>query len=159
MRKSILLATICLFSTFCLFAQESEDSQNTTNSLVNSELQKNFTVIFSDHKLDLNPYTANFKTEAQVLNGIYEGLYDYNPQTLEPIHALAESEKVSRDKKRWTFTIREGATFSDGSPVTAQDFKNSWLTLLKTPNAAFASFLDCVDGAEEFREGKFLRKK
>ncbi len=169
MRKFILLAALCFFGAVCIPAQEAdshefeegnseeifqEEKKSAENSPVDLDLQKNFTVIFSGHQLDLNPYTANFKTEAQVLNGIYEGLYDYNPQTLEPIHALAESEKISRDKKRWTFTLRKGATFSDGSPITAQDFKDSWLTLLKTPNAAFASFLDCVDGAEEFREGK-----
>ena len=39
---------------------------------------------------------------------------------------LADSWSASESGKRWTFTLRDGATFSDGSPVTAADVIASW---------------------------------
>ena len=118
------------------------------------ENQRTLVIADADYDYDLNPQTANFTTEAQILTGLYEGLFSYNPINLEPEYALCTGFKISRDKKRWTFTIRSGAKFSNGDPITAQSVKDSWLKLLSTPNAPFASLLDCVSGAAEYRTGK-----
>ena len=115
--------------------------------------QRPITLIDSVHEYDLNPHTASYTYDAQVLNGLYEGLFICDPATLAPKSALCISYKVSRDKKRWTFTLREDAFFSDGTPITAQDVRESWLGLLETPYAPYASLLDCIAGAREFREG------
>lgn len=106
------------------------------------------------HEYDLNPHTAAYTSEAQLMTALYEGLYSYNPVTLEPVPALAESFKVSRSRLRWTFTIRKNAKFSDGSAITAQSVRDSWLTLLENPQASYSSLLDCIEGAEDFRTGK-----
>ncbi len=52
---------------------------------------------------------------------IYDQLYRVNPQTLEYEPSLAESYKASDDQKLWTFHLRKGIQFSDGSPITAKD--------------------------------------
>lgn len=116
--------------------------------------QRNVVIADSFHHYDLNPHTASYSSEAQVLTGLYEGLFSYDPQTLEPIPALCKSYKVSRDKKRWTFTLRDNAFFSDGSQITAQTVKDSWLALLATKNAPFSSLIDFISGAKDFRTGK-----
>ncbi len=116
--------------------------------------QRNVVIVDSLHHYDLNPHTASYSSEAQVLTGLYEGLFSYDPQTLSPIPALCKSYKVSRDKKRWTFTLRDDAFFSDGSQITAQSIKDSWIALLSTKNAPFASMLDFISGAKDFRTGK-----
>lgn len=118
------------------------------------EDQRNLVILDYPHEYDLNPQTASYSSEAQILTGLYEGLFSYNPNTLEPENAICSSYTISRDKKRWTFTLRDDAKFSDGEPITANSIRESWLKLLSTPDAPFASLLDCISGAEEFRTGK-----
>src|SRR5207342_1056010 len=49
-------------------------------------------------------------------------LYNYRPGG-KLVPEVASGVRVSRDGRRYTFTIREGFRFSDGTPVTAQSFK------------------------------------
>ncbi|PTX64291.1 oligopeptide transport system substrate-binding protein [Melghirimyces profundicolus] len=60
-----------------------------------------------------------------VLNNVMEGLMRLD-QDNKPQPAMAEDFEVSDDKKTYTFQIREGARWSDGKPVTAQDFEYAW---------------------------------
>jgi oligopeptide transport system substrate-binding protein len=122
------------------------------------ELQDNFTIIDTVHQYDLNPHTASYSSETQILTGIYEGLFSYDPVTLEPQPALATNYHISRDKLRWTFTLRPGATFSDGSPITAETVRTSWLNLISTPHAPYASLFDVIEGAKEYRTGSGKRE-
>ena len=119
------------------------------------ELQRNFTIIEYPHEYNLDPQTANYSNESQLFTGLYEGLFSYDPYSLDPVPALAASVKISRDKKTWTFTIRDDAYFSNGEKITAQTFRNSWLKLLDpATDAPFASLLDCIEGVEDFRLGR-----
>lgn len=137
--KKLLLSLLCAFFAVNLFCEAE---------------QRVLTVIDYPHVYDLNPHTACYSSEAQVLTGLYEGLFAYNYKTLDPEPALCESYTISRNKKRWTFVLKENCTFSDGEKITAQTFYDSWTQLLANPAAAFASMLDCINGAAEFREGK-----
>jgi len=79
-----------------------------------------------------------------ILLNVYDGLYRYvgNPPKLEPW--LAESHTVSDDGLTWEFTLREGATFHDGSTVDAEDVVYSFQRLLalgKGPSGAFQPVL------------------
>ena len=127
---------------------------NALESGFNPELQDNFTIIVSSHNYDLNPHTASYSAEAQLLTGLYEGLFTYDPITLDPVPAIAKSYRLSRDKKRWTFILRDDVKFSNGSPVTSEDVIRSWLMLLSNKDASFSSLFDIVEGAADFRNGK-----
>ena len=176
--KSIFIfLSISLLSNF-LFAQESPESpreeqnpknsedlqnndfesflelENEKNFPVKDSLQRNLTILMAEQPLNLDIHTATYSSEAQILDSLYEGLFSYDPKNLDPRPAIAESYKISRDKKRWTFTIRENAVFSDGEKITAEAVRSSWLSLLRTQNAPYASLLDCIKGAHDFREGK-----
>ncbi|GAA2432103.1 ABC transporter substrate-binding protein [Streptomyces glaucus] len=52
---------------------------------------------------------------------IYEGLLDTDPISREPYAALATRVPENPDGTSWRFTLRAGATFHDGKPVTADD--------------------------------------
>ena len=117
------------------------------------ELQKIFKIVEPVRIHELNPQITTWSADSQILNGLYEGLFSYHPVTLEPEYALAQSYKISRDKKRWTITLREDARFSNGDPITAQDVRDSFIMLLATPNAPYASLLDIIRGAQAFRNG------
>lgn len=100
----------------------------------------------------LDPHLSLYSNEAQIFTAIYEGLFSYDPATLEPVPAAAESWTRSADGKEYRFSIRPEATWSDGSPLTSGDFRLSWLRLLEG-NASYAAFFDIVEGAERFRMG------
>lgn len=157
--KKIILSVIAFFITANIFAVPEIDLTELLNSenmrKIVPELQREITIVeTTSGNLDLNPLTSSYVTEARILNGIYEGLYSYNAQTMEPDNALAQDVRISRDKLRWTFTIRENAKFSNGKTITAQSVKDSWLALLSTPDAYYASLLDVIRGAKAFRTGK-----
>ena len=138
-----IMALLCLVMlSVSLFAQIAEN-------------QKELTVIIAESEIDLNPHTSSYSNEAQLLSALYEGLFTYNPITLKPENGLVSSYKISRDKKTWTFTLRDDIYFSDGTPITAQSIKDSWLSLLALGNdAPYASLLDCIKGAAAFRKGE-----
>lgn len=115
--------------------------------------QREINIAVSNHIYNMDPFTASYTSEAQLFTGLYEGLFSYDPATLAPVPAICKSYKISRDKKRWTFTLRDNAKFSDGTPIKAQNVKDSFLRLLGTKNAPFASLIDGISGAQEFREG------
>ncbi|MGW3644943.1 ABC transporter substrate-binding protein [Streptomyces sp. NPDC000878] len=54
-------------------------------------------------------------------NHIYEGLLDTDPISREPYAALATAVPGDLNSTSWKFTLRAGATFHDGKPVTADD--------------------------------------
>ncbi len=113
------------------------------------------TVGMGSYEMELNPYKSIYAHEMQVFTGIYEGLFAYDAQSLDPVRAQAESFEKSRDGKTWTFRIREDARWSDGTKVTAGDYVQSWLYLLSpTTKAEYAVFFDIIRGAKAFRMGK-----
>jgi oligopeptide transport system substrate-binding protein len=72
---------------------------------------------------------------SQVLKGLFTPLITFDPETDEIIFAVAESID-SDDKVNWTVTLREGWTFHDGTPVTAQSFVDAWNWGAYGPNGA-----------------------
>ncbi len=114
-----------------------------------------FVASMGRYATDLNPYKAIYAHEMQIFTGIYEGLFSYHPESLEPQPAQAESFSKSPDGKTWTFVLREGLLWSDGSAVTAADYVESWLYLLNpVTKAEYAVFFDIVKGARDYRIGK-----
>ncbi|MFF5328342.1 ABC transporter substrate-binding protein [Streptomyces rubradiris] len=85
-------------------------------------------------------------------NHIYEGLLDTDPITRAPYPALATALPADPDATTWRFTLRDGATFHDGKPVTAEDVAFVFDRILdpKTQTLAkgfFASWLESVRAA------------
>ncbi|MCO5143474.1 MAG: peptide ABC transporter substrate-binding protein [Oligoflexia bacterium] len=102
--------------------------------------------------LDWNLATDN--VSITLLQNLMEGLASYNDK-LEPVPALAENWKVSKDGKTYTYTLKKGIKWSDGTPLTAQHFWDSWERLLNPKTASeYAYFLFDVKGAQEYNEGK-----
>ena len=163
MNRKFITCVFSFFLIFSLFAQELPDDfdsienleaeEEASNTSIKDSLQRNFTILIPEQPLNLDIHTATYSSEAQILDSLYEGLFSYAPKTLDPLPAIAENYKISRDKKRWTFTLRENLSFSNGEKITAYTVRDSWLSLLKTPNAPYASMLDCIKGALAYREG------
>ena len=92
--------------------------------------------------------------ESQILMDVYEGLVKKAPDG-EVLPGMATSWEVSDDGKTYTFHIREDAAWSDGEPVTAEDFVFGWQHLLAPKNASkYAYMLYPVVNAEAVNTGK-----
>ena len=69
---------------------------------------------------DLDPQLAKTAGIREVLFNIFEGLVKASPDG-SIVPAVASDYEISEDAKTYTFTLREGVTFHNGEPVTAED--------------------------------------
>lgn len=90
-----------------------------------------------------------------VMNQAFEGLYR-NDANNEAQPALATSCEISEDGLTYTFTIREGAVWSNGTPVTAGDFVFSWLKQMSPDATNGYSFImtDYVVNGNAYNAGE-----
>lgn len=87
----------------------------------------------------LNPFLSITRTGTDILRTTFEQLTSYDAKTLAPVPGLAEKWEPSADKLTWTFTLREGATWSDGEPITAADAAFTFDLMLKNETARTAN--------------------
>ena len=94
----------------------------------------------------LDPHVATAFSSFQVIDGtVYEGLTALSPE-LEIVPSLAEDWEISDDKLTYTFTLREGVTFHDGSDMTAEDVVASMERVkAESTGSPLASRLDAVE--------------
>ncbi|SDS60162.1 peptide/nickel transport system substrate-binding protein [Microterricola viridarii] len=87
-------------------------------------------------------------------NHIYEGLWDSSPVDRTPFAALASALPEDTSALEWTVDLREGAAFSDGEPVTADDVVFSVNRVLNPdkPVITSAFFNSWLDSAEKIDE-------
>jgi peptide/nickel transport system substrate-binding protein len=70
----------------------------------------------------LNPIVTNDASASAIFNRVYERLIDQNFETTEIEPVLAEARPIiSEDHLRYTFTLKQGIHFSDGTPITTKD--------------------------------------
>ncbi|MFD1514583.1 ABC transporter substrate-binding protein [Halomarina rubra] len=96
--------------------------------------------------LDFDPFVANDVPSTQVIDRIVEGLYTYD-ETTGVVPLLADGEpQANDDGTEYTVTIKDGATFSNGDPVTAEDVKYSFLAPVEeeTENASELNMIDSI---------------
>ena len=141
-----LVLFIAIFGQVGLFALNPDSSVPSPDE---------FVVAFNALDVEFDPHHSIYASEAQVFTGIYEGLFTYNPSTLEPVKSACKSYTKSKDGLTYTFYIREEAAWSDGSPLLAKDFRDAWIRAI-TPStkADYASFFDIIAGAKNYRLGK-----
>src|SRR5215207_1168217 len=96
-----------------------------------------------------DPARAAAPPDTDAVRALFEGLTDSDPQTLEPLPAVALKWEASADWRQWTFHLRRDATWSNGDRVTAEDFVRSWQRTLRLDDAPHAALLANIVGAED----------
>ncbi|MEZ5974907.1 MAG: ABC transporter substrate-binding protein [Planctomycetota bacterium] len=86
--------------------------------------------------------------EGRVIRCLYEGLVIKDPKDLSPVPGVAKSWDISEDKKTYTFHLRDNASWSNGDPVTAQDFEWSMKRMLDPETAAEYAYQLWYEGRE-----------
>ena len=99
----------------------------------------------------LDPATVTGVPEGRVVKALFEGLTVKDPKTLEPLPGSAESWELSPDGLVYTFHIRDNAHWTNGDPVSANDFVYSWERVLNPMTGAdYAYQLWYVRGARAY---------
>ena len=99
----------------------------------------------------IDPHRATGQPESRIVFELFEGLLrmlpegDPDPETglqpLTPQPGMAASYDVSEDGKTYTFHLREGIVWTDGTPLTAHDFAWSWKRMLHPATACEYGYL------------------
>ncbi|CAM2833091.1 peptide ABC transporter substrate-binding protein [Rariglobus hedericola] len=103
---------------------------------------------------DIDPQVVTGVGENKIITALIEGLVTYSPDGgIAP--GVAETWEISADGLLYTFHLRDNAKWSNGDPVTAQDFVRSFQRML-TPSlgAEYAYKLFHLVNGEEFNTGK-----
>lgn len=103
----------------------------------------------------LDPAKVTGVPEGRVLRALFAGLTVQAPDSAESIPDTAESWEIRDGGRTYVFKIRRHAKWSDGSPLTAEDFVFSWRRLFAPDTAAKYSYLLwAVENSEAFTKGR-----
>ncbi|MEH6610964.1 MAG: peptide ABC transporter substrate-binding protein [Halioglobus sp.] len=102
----------------------------------------------------LDPHVVTGVPENHLIRALFEGLAVKNPYTLEPEPGVAERWEFSEDGRVLTFHIRDNARWSNGDPITAEDYVWSWERALHpVMGNLYAYMLYPLVNAEAFATG------
>ncbi|MDB6126110.1 MAG: extracellular solute-binding protein family 5 [Verrucomicrobia bacterium] len=104
---------------------------------------------------DLDPQAVTGIAEHKIVMGLVEGLVTEDPKDLHPVPGLAESWEISTDGLVYTFHLRRNLKWSNGDPITADDFVQTYRRGL-TPafGSEYSYLLWFMVGAEDYNKGK-----
>jgi oligopeptide transport system substrate-binding protein len=103
----------------------------------------------------VDPALVTGQPEQRIVSALFEGLTTWDPQDLWPRPGVAERWTISDDKLTCTFYLRGNALWSDGTPVTADDFVWSYRRALHPATSSeYAYELWYIVGAEQYTSGK-----
>lgn len=102
----------------------------------------------------LDPALATGTHDSWPMQHMFEGLMKYNEKG-EVVEGMAKEMKVSDDGLKYTFTLRDDAKWSNGDPLTAQDFEFAWKRVLDPETASEYSYqLYYLKNGEAYNNGE-----
>lgn len=126
-----LLCAVMLLLTGC-GGDEAESARLNTGA--------SFRVAMTEVPESLNPITASDQTAEEFFLLAYDPLWRIDPSGT-PTGCLAEDWSLSSDQLTWTIRLRQGVTFSDGTPLTSKDVRFSYENM-----GSSALYGDCLEG-------------
>ena len=148
--KAVLFAVVCLFlcsaSSLLAMSRTLEEANRHKILLINE---------ISEPKT-LDPQLCQGQTEQEIINALMVGLVEndeYDQAKVMP--GLADHWDHNEDYSVWTFHIREKARWSNGDPVSAQDFVDSYRRILTASlGAVYSDALFIMKGARDYYDRK-----
>lgn len=100
---------------------------------------------------DLQSITSTDQISFEILNAVEEGLARRDPNgKFEQGSGLAKSWTVSPDGLVYTFTLKDGVKWSNGTPITAKDFEYAWKHVVDPREASQYNYMFFfIKGAED----------
>ncbi len=156
---SVILVVAMLF-TGCSSPADEADTPSDTSEETPAEETGGKKILRSNNSSEpgsLDPALAQGTHESWVLENVFEGLMTFDEKG-ELVPGMAESYEISDDELTYTFTLRDGVKWSNGDPVTAEDFEFTWKRALDPELAAdYANILYYIKGGEAYNTGQGSR--
>ena len=149
-KRAITLSTATLLSVVAL------SGLTATTAKASSKYASNQTLNWTENQeLATNDLAKATDTESfNVLLNTQSGLYRLKDSGHKIVNDLATSTKISKDGKTYTVKLRHNAKWSNGDPLTAQDFVYSWQRTLDPKTASQDAFyMYQVENAEAVNKG------
>jgi oligopeptide transport system substrate-binding protein len=155
--KNLWLLLALLVSSFALVAAgcggDDEEAGSETGAATEGAAEaaeQVITVNWGTEPPSLDPGLASDVTSANILLNIMDPLITLD-EDLNPVANAAESFETSEDGKTVTFVLRDGLKWTNGDPVTAEDFEYSWKrTVSPELGADYAYQFYGIVGAQEY---------
>jgi len=104
--------------------------------------------------ITLDPGIVSWVTDFRIASNLFAGLVQVDAE-LNVVPDVARSWQVLDGGRRYLFTLRDDMRWSDGSPLTAQDFEYAWKHNLRTSKNTFTvQYLFDVDGAQDYLDAR-----
>ena len=136
-------------------AEESETSEDASSEATTSETGTDGEGVTLNIRAGMEPTSMNtlnstYSLEFSLINHMYDKLYMLDENDVPQLSA-AETVDISDDQLVYTFHLREDGMWSNGDPVTANDFAFAWQQALNPAVAAdYAYFLYFIKNAEAY---------
>ena len=130
-RLSAALLVVALGATAC----SSDDSGSSSGESSEPQPGGSFSLHINDPENPLVPGNTTESEGNQVLKALFTGLIQYDLETTELEYTGVAESIESEDQTNWTITLKDGWTFHDGSPVTAESFVKAWNYTANAGNA------------------------
>jgi len=105
---------------------------------------------------DLDPQAITGIPEHQLARALFEGLLTEDPADLHPVAGVASSWDISPDGQVYTFHLRPNAKWSNGDPITADDYVQSYRRMVSPNFASEYAYLvyNFMAGAKDYYDGR-----
>lgn len=163
MRRRLVVPTLMLVPMLILFSKGTREVEMPP---AHPPLDPGKTFVIAlpsgEDQLYLDPVGATDATSLLILDGLFEGLFAFDPENAKPVPAIAKEYAVTPDGLTWRFLLDERSRFSNGDVINASTFLDSWFWLLdeaaqREANTSLVSMMDCIEGVREYREGRASR--
>ena len=156
MNKKILTCLLIGATAFGLNSCSSDKKSSSANSIEKyAPASKNtFIRVNTSEPETLDPSKIETVASAAIAYDIYEGLVSEN-QNNKAVPGVAKSWDISKDGTTYTFHIREDAKWSNGKPITAEDFVYSLQRAVNPKTASPMAYkLEVIANANQIMNGK-----
>lgn len=152
---------LAAFSTLLLAgcSTTGKTTDTATSDGAGENAQQEMKVIFNSELGSADISLATDSNSFTTLNNAYEGLYRLNEKNEPQIAGASEEATVSDDGLTYSVKLRDDAKWSNGDPVTAQDYVFSWQRTVDPATASgYAYMLEPVKNAAAISEGKTAKE-
>ncbi|MEM7806904.1 MAG: peptide ABC transporter substrate-binding protein [Planctomycetota bacterium] len=145
-------AALALVVPFALAGCGDGDGVDSEPPEINMDAEAEFVFANRGEVTMLDPNQMSWMQDIRIGQGLFEGIYRLDAATLEPILGVGSEVTHSDDFRTWTIQLRDDAKWSNGDPVTADDFVFAWRRNLRERGYYSKLVEDYVSGAKAYAE-------
>ena len=153
--SKLLLCVLIPLALLCAACGEQATTSNTEQAVQTTADTSQYLIAVEEEPdtVDFQCTSIHYTVATNVFNRLVEMETD-DAGNVSVVPSLAESWEESSDGRTYTFHLRKGVTFSNGSPLTASDVRYTFERLLTHPQSCNQDIAEIILGASQLEEGK-----